>query len=282
VQPGTAFDAGWADPGARLDPDLWFEMTRPYWHPDDVDDATFALLRQGDGDLAGILAADGTAADGVEAAPLVERPQHHQGVTWAYGGWGRKVHQASVTANGPNPGDRLMDWTGAYNLYTHCAPHYGSHNILRALSPAQDEAIHTMALIAGAGPDLATLQRPGTSGFDQIAFVHPRIAGSMQANSGQAFMDARLDWGADLPGVDARADVGRTPGHFYDQNIACPGGGLADGGQGGAGGGSGSGAGGGGAQGGGAGQSAGPASPGPPRGRLRDPHHAVPGAGAGS
>ena len=44
--------------------------------------------------------------------------QHHQGTDWIYGGWDRDVLQADVASNGPNPGDRLIDWNGAYNLFT--------------------------------------------------------------------------------------------------------------------------------------------------------------------
>src|SRR6185312_12774149 len=39
---------------------------------------------------------------------------HHQGVDWIYGGCDRDVMQGDVTANGPNGGDRLIDWNGSY------------------------------------------------------------------------------------------------------------------------------------------------------------------------
>jgi len=54
--------------------------------------------------------------------------QHHQGTDWIYGGWDRDVMQADVAQNGPNPGDRLIDWNGAFNLYTHCNAAYGGFN----------------------------------------------------------------------------------------------------------------------------------------------------------
>ena len=67
--------------------------------------------------------------------PLADH-QHHQGIDWIYGGWDRDVMQANIADNGPNPGDRLMDWTGAYNLYTHCPSAYGGYNDIRLFSPA--------------------------------------------------------------------------------------------------------------------------------------------------
>ncbi len=226
VEPGTDLDAGWTDPDVRLDADLWFRASRPYWHPDDVDDVEYEALRA-NADLSSLLDDDGTVADdGPE--PMVARPQHHQGVAWQYGGWGRKVLQGSVTSTGPNDGDRMMDWSGAFNLYTHCSQDYGGHNILRAHSPAQEAAIHTMALIAGAGGSLDELHTPGTSGFDQIAFVSRQIPGSVQANAGAAYFDDRLDWGANLPGTDGPPGTGGTPASTYDQNIACDPGGVAD------------------------------------------------------
>jgi hypothetical protein len=61
--------------------------------------------------------------------------KHHQGIDWQYVGWDRDVMQADVADNGPNLGDRLLDWTGAYNLYTHCSSAYGGYNDVRQFSP---------------------------------------------------------------------------------------------------------------------------------------------------
>lgn len=58
-----------------IDPCLWFEMTGT----DDADEAN---------------------------------NNHHHGTDWLYGGWDRDVMQGDVAANGPNPGDRLIDWVG--------------------------------------------------------------------------------------------------------------------------------------------------------------------------
>jgi len=65
----------------------------------------------------------------------VRNNQHHDGTDWMYGGWDRDVLQGDVAANGPNPGDRLIDWVGAYNLYTSCNAAYGGFNDVRQHSP---------------------------------------------------------------------------------------------------------------------------------------------------
>lgn len=41
--------------------------------------------------------------------------QHSQGIDWLSGGFDRGVLQGDVSDNGPNQGDPLMDWTGAYD-----------------------------------------------------------------------------------------------------------------------------------------------------------------------
>src|SRR4029079_10748433 len=41
--------------------------------------------------------------------------QFPQGVDWVYGGWDRDVMEGDLSDNGPHPGDRLLDWNGAYN-----------------------------------------------------------------------------------------------------------------------------------------------------------------------
>lgn len=77
--------------------------------------------------------------------------QHHQGVDWQYGGADRDVLQGDRTANGPNPGDKMIDWNGSFNLYTHCGPANGGHNIVRQHSPAMRDFLAKVAWGAGAG-----------------------------------------------------------------------------------------------------------------------------------
>ncbi|NRQ32081.1 calcium-binding protein, partial [Nonomuraea sp. NN258] len=143
-------------PTTVVDPCVWFEMTGKD---------------------------DGQAAD----------DQHHQGVDWQYGGQGRDVLQGDRTANGPNPGDKMIDWNGSYNLYTHCGPANGGHNIVRQHSPAMLGFLAKVAWGAGAGRTAADATTPGTSAYRELA---------ISSDSGSAFPT--------------------TPGHF-DSPVACAG-----------------------------------------------------------
>ena len=103
--------------------------------------------------------------------------QHHQGVDWIYGGWDRDVMQGDQSANGPNAGDRLIDWSGVYNLYSHCNAAYGGYNDIRIPNPALETFIQQWATGAGAGrPGTATVPadvtKPGTSAYDELALVY--------------------------------------------------------------------------------------------------------------
>jgi hypothetical protein len=117
--------------------------------------------------------------------PAIQDNQTHQGIDWEYGGWDRDVLQGDVTDNGPNPGDRLLDWNGAFNLYTHCNSAYGGYNDVRNGNPATQNFILTWAMATGAGQigtnDIGT---PGTSAFDELGFVYNT---DNNANSGQAY-----------------------------------------------------------------------------------------------
>jgi Ca2+-binding RTX toxin-like protein len=130
--------------------------------------------------------------------------QHHQGVDWIYGGWDRDVMQADQSANGPNPGDRLIDWSGVYNLYSHCNAAYGGFNDVRSPSPAMQSFLQQWATGIGAGrpgspgtPDVLT---PGTSAYDELALVY--TGDGKDHATGSAYPT--------------------TPGHFDDAN-ACSG-----------------------------------------------------------
>jgi hypothetical protein len=123
--------------------------------------------------------------------------QHHQGIDLIYGGWDRDVMQANVADNGPNAGDRLIDWTGAYNLYTHCPAAYGGYNDVRLLNPTLQSFLEQLAFSLGAGKTLAEVQTAGTSGFDDLALVY---SADVKSNSGSAYPS--------------------TPGHFEDFSCA--------------------------------------------------------------
>jgi Ca2+-binding RTX toxin-like protein len=128
----------------------------------------------------------------------VTNNQHHHGTDWIYGGWDRDVMQGDVAANGPNPGDRLMDWNGTYNLFTHCNAAYGGFNDIRQHSPSMNTFLQGLAYGAGAGRSLADLTTASTSAFRELALSYAED--TKQHAAGKAF-----------PG---------TPGHF-DQPVAC-------------------------------------------------------------
>lgn len=120
--------------------------------------------------------------------------QHHHGTDWIYGGWDRDVMQGNVAGNGPNPGDRLMDWVGAYNLYTHCNAAYGGYNDIRQHSPDLTTFLTKLAWGDGAGQVASDVATSGTSAYRELAFVYTKdqkAHGSGPAHTG-------------------------TPGHFDD------------------------------------------------------------------
>lgn len=146
--------------GAVVDPCAWFEMTS-------MDDADAA------------------------------NDQHHQGIDWMYGGWDRDVLQADVADNGPNMGDRLLDWNGAYNLYTHCNAAYGGYNDVRQHSPTMQQFLLLWAGALGAGQGPGDVSVATTAAYDELALVYQPDVNDH--GSGGAFP--------------------QTPGHFYD--LAC-------------------------------------------------------------
>ena len=123
--------------------------------------------------------------------------QFHQGVDWVYGGWDRDVMEADLSDNGPHPGDRLIDWTGAYNLYVHCNSSYGGYTDQRTQSPSLQSFFENLAFSLGAGASLADVQNGASSAYRELALVYKP---DIKDNSGQAYPT--------------------TPGHF-DQPAAC-------------------------------------------------------------
>jgi Ca2+-binding RTX toxin-like protein len=132
---------------------------------------------------------------GLPTDPSRANNQHHQNIDWIYGGWHRDVLQADIGKNGPDGGDRLLDWNGAYNLYTHCHASYGGDNDIRSHSPNMQELLQRIAFGTGAGAALAEVQTDGTSAFRELALVYP----GDPENNGRAYPT--------------------TPGHFED--FAC-------------------------------------------------------------
>jgi Ca2+-binding RTX toxin-like protein len=124
--------------------------------------------------------------------------QTHHGVDWMYGGWDRDIMQADQANEGPNTGDRLLDWTGAYDLYSHCNPSYGGFNDVRELSPSEQTFMQKWSYGVGIGQQLSDVTTSGTSPFDELALVYTSDIRSH--GNGQAFPT--------------------TPGHFDSPN-AC-------------------------------------------------------------
>lgn len=167
---GNGIVTGGADiidyqPRVGIDPQSWF-------------DAVAAYASDGDG--------------GSEALR-----QHHQGVDWMYGGWDRDVMESNVAANGPNDGDRAMDWTGSYNLYVQCPSNNGGYNDLRAQSPSMIAFLENLAFSLGVGNDIAEVRNSTSSAYDELALVYKP---DVKSNSGGAYPT--------------------TPGHFENPN-AC-------------------------------------------------------------
>lgn len=155
--------SGKKSPTTTVDPCSWFEMT-------DITDASDA------------------------------NNQHHQGVDWQYGGWDRDILQGDVADNGPNEGDRLLDWNGTYNLYTHCNSAYGGFNDVRQHSPTWQDFLQRWVWAQGAGQSQSDATTAGTSAFVELALVYP---GADNAHgSGSAYPS--------------------TPGHFDDPNACAP------------------------------------------------------------
>jgi hypothetical protein len=133
----------------------------------------------------------------------VDQPAHvdnqtHHGVDWMYGGWDRDVMQADLANEGPNTGDRLLDWNGAYNLYTHCNPAYGGFNDVRQLSPSMLTFLQRWSYAVGNGQVATEVTTGGTSAYDEVAIVYQ----------------------PDMKDHGAGSAFPTTPGHFDSPN-AC-------------------------------------------------------------
>ncbi|TEU16732.1 MAG: PKD domain-containing protein, partial [Anaerolineales bacterium] len=91
-------------------------------------------------------------------------PDNYQGLDIIYGGWGRDAMQANEDA------DRLIDWTGGYNVFYVCTGAYGEGTITRIGSPGLRNFLQNLAQADGA---LSTATED-TSGFRELAYVFPK------------------------------------------------------------------------------------------------------------
>jgi hypothetical protein len=102
--------------------------------------------------------------------------------------------EGDVGQNGPDFGDRLMDWMGAYNLFTRCNASYGDDGDIRQISPSMLDFLKTLAYGSGAGYTASEVATDGTSAYRELGLVYP--GADTDGNRGVAFPT--------------------TPGHFQD------------------------------------------------------------------
>jgi hypothetical protein len=96
------------------------------------------------------------------------QPDNFEHIDYIYGGWDRDAMQADVASPGPVPGDRLIDWVGAYNVYYVCPGAYGERVITRSPSPSVRAFLEDLAWGDGAFDPAI----PGTSGYDEVGLVY--------------------------------------------------------------------------------------------------------------
>ncbi len=117
--------------------------------------------------------------------------------------------QADRAQNGPNPGDRLIDWNGAYNLFSHCNAAYGGFNDVRQHSPAMQNFLQVLAWGSGAGRAATDVTTAGTSAYRELALPtttirRPRDGTRLPGHSGALRRPGGL-----LGLIDGRAVSGR-------------------------------------------------------------------------
>ncbi len=95
---------------------------------------------------------------------------NYQDLDTIYGGWDRDAMQANLGRPGPRPGDRLVDWAGAYNVYYVCPAAYGEGVITRSPAP---HVIGFLQQLAEADGAVMTATN-GTSGFRELGIVFPQ------------------------------------------------------------------------------------------------------------
>jgi hypothetical protein len=114
--------------------------------------------------------------------------EHYQDSDVIYGGYDADALQANLADTGPNDGDRLLDWSGAYNIYYVCPPVYGDWVITRSIAPGILQYINDLA----AGDGLPQVTTAGSSGFVELGLVYTK--------------DVKNNTNPHHP---------ETPGHFY-------------------------------------------------------------------
>jgi hypothetical protein len=174
---GDGFDSLHGGPGADL---LNGNAGRDSVFGDDGDDAAWGgadndYLWGGYGndwlDVKPRAAGNGRSAD-PDSWFALAGVDNYQGYDYAYGGWGQDALQGDVGGPGPRPGDRLIDWVGAYNAYYVCPGAYGEGMITRSHSPSVIQFLQQLAESGGA----QNASMSESSGFGEIGIVFSKEA----------------------------------------------------------------------------------------------------------
>jgi len=98
---------------------------------------------------------------------------NYQAIDYIYGGWDQDAMQANIADEGPVPGDRLIDWVGAYNVYYLCPGVYGEFVSTRDHSPHMIKFLQELA----EGDGALEPSDKDSSGFVEAAIVFPNEGG---------------------------------------------------------------------------------------------------------
>ena len=118
-------------------------------------------------------------------APLVDRDGARaptNGVDLEYGGWGQDALQADDSPKG-QPGDRLLDWVGSYNVYYVCTGAYGAETIIRSHTASVVDLLRAVAASDGA----VDVTLAGSSGFTELGLV---LSGDYNSNNSPIHPDS--------------------------------------------------------------------------------------------
>jgi Ca2+-binding RTX toxin-like protein len=117
-----------------------------------------------------------------------------QGVDYIYGGWDQDAMQANEGDNGPAIGDRLIDWSGSYNVYYVCPGTYGDWISTRLLAPGMVDFLQSLS----EGDGARDVKTGTSSGFRETGIVfnadiksntnpvHPDTPGHFTCNGADA------------------------------------------------------------------------------------------------
>ena len=94
---------------------------------------------------------------------------NYEGIDYIYGGWGSDALQADNGGPGQVEGDRLIDWSGAYNVYYVCPAAYGEGYITRIQAPSTRSFLQDLAT----GDGVVDVTTKGASGYRELALVFP-------------------------------------------------------------------------------------------------------------